>query len=29
LLHCQMAISDHMGSERCQFIEDDVPVAGH
>jgi carboxysome shell carbonic anhydrase len=29
LLHCQMAISDHMDSERCQFIEDDVPVAGH
>lgn len=29
LLHCQMAISDQMGSERCQFIDDDVPVAGH
>lgn len=29
LLHCQMAISDQMGSERCQFIEDDAPVAGH
>lgn len=29
LLHCQMAVSDHEGSERCAFIEDDVPQAGH
>ncbi|MDP2433739.1 MAG: carboxysome shell carbonic anhydrase [Pseudomonadota bacterium] len=29
LLHCQMAVSDHMGSERCQFIDEDAPVAGH
>lgn len=29
LLHCQMAVSDIEGSERCAFIEDDVPVAGH
>ncbi len=29
LLNCQMAISDHEGSERCQFIEDDVRDSGH
>jgi carboxysome shell carbonic anhydrase len=29
LLNCQMAISDQMGAERCQFIEDNAPVAGH
>jgi carboxysome shell carbonic anhydrase len=29
LLHCQMAVSDIEGSERCAFIEDDVPMAGH
>jgi carboxysome shell carbonic anhydrase len=29
LLQCQMAISDHMGAERCLFIEDDAPVPGH
>ena len=29
LLHCQMAVSDLEGSERCTFVEDDVQVAGH
>ena len=29
LLHCQMAVSDQMNTERCKFIEVDVPVAGH
>ena len=29
LLHCQMAVSDLEGSERCTFVEDDAQVAGH
>lgn len=29
LLHCQMAVSDLEGSERCTFVEEDAPVAGH
>ena len=29
LLHCQMAVSDHEGSERCTFVEGDTQVAGH
>jgi len=29
LLHCQMALSDVEGSERCTFIEEDVQLAGH
>jgi carboxysome shell carbonic anhydrase len=29
LLHCQMALSDLHGSERCTFIEDDVQDLGH
>jgi carboxysome shell carbonic anhydrase len=29
LLHCQMAVSDFEGSERCTFVEEDVPAAGH
>jgi hypothetical protein len=29
LLHCQMAVSDLEGSERCTFVEEDVPAAGH
>jgi len=29
LLHCQMAVSDLEGSERCAFVEDDAQVAGH
>lgn len=29
LLNCQMAVSDRDGSERCTFIDDDVPHAGH
>jgi len=29
LLHCQMAVSDHEGSEHCTFVEDDTQVAGH
>jgi hypothetical protein len=29
LLHCQMAVSDLEGSERCTFVEDDARVAGH
>jgi hypothetical protein len=29
LLQCQMAVSDHEGSERCAFIDDDVPQAVH
>jgi carboxysome shell carbonic anhydrase len=29
LLHCQMAVSDHEGSERCQFIDDDVALTKH
>ena len=29
LLHCQIAVSDIEGSERCTFIEDVVQVAGH
>jgi len=29
LLQCQMAVSDHEGSERCTFIDDDVPQAAH
>ncbi len=29
LLHCQMAVSDHEGSERCRFIDDDVSQSKH
>ena len=29
LLHCQMAISDSEGSERCTFIDEAVTDAGH
>lgn len=29
MLHCQMAISDSEGSERCTFIDDVVQHAGH
>jgi carboxysome shell carbonic anhydrase len=29
LLHCQMAVSDLEGSERCTFLEEDAPAAGH
>lgn len=29
LLHCQMALSDQDGSERCTFVEDEVHDAGH
>lgn len=29
LLHCQMAVSDTDGSERCTFVEEDAQVAGH
>ena len=29
MLHCQMAVSDLEGSERCAFIEDVVQDAGH
>jgi carboxysome shell carbonic anhydrase len=29
LLHCQMAVSDLYGSERCAFVEDEVRDAGH
>jgi carboxysome shell carbonic anhydrase len=29
LLHCQMALSDLHGGERCTFIEDEVEDAGH
>jgi len=29
LLHCQMAVSDLEGSERCTFVEEDAPAAGH
>lgn len=29
LLHCQMAISDSEGSERCAFVEDDIEDHGH
>ena len=29
LLHCQIAVSDIEGSERCTFIEDVVEAAGH
>ncbi|MFN3544173.1 MAG: carboxysome shell carbonic anhydrase [Thiobacillus sp.] len=29
LLHCQMAVSDRRGSERCAFVDDDVVDAGH
>lgn len=29
MLHCQMALSDHEGSERCTFIEDVVQQTGH
>ena len=29
LLHCQMAVSDMEGSERCAFVEQDAQVAGH
>ncbi len=29
MLHCQMAVSDSEGSERCTFIEDSVQQAGH
>ncbi len=29
MLHCQMAVSDSEGSERCTFIDDVVQQAGH
>jgi len=29
MLHCQMAVSDSEGSERCTFIDDVVQHAGH
>ena len=29
MLHCQMAVSDSEGSERCTFIDDVVQDAGH
>jgi len=29
LLHCQMAVSDTEGSERCAFVEDDAQLAAH
>jgi hypothetical protein len=29
LLHCQMAVSDLYGKERCAFVEDEVQDAGH
>ncbi len=29
MLHCQMALSDLHGTERCTFIDDDVPDDGH
>ena len=29
LLHCQMAVSDRYGNERCAFVEDEVQEAGH
>lgn len=29
MLHCQMAVSDAEGSERCTFVEDVVQEAGH
>jgi len=29
LLHCQMAVSDREGSERCAFVENEVQAAGH
>jgi len=29
LLHCQMAISDLAGGERCAFVEDDAVLVGH
>lgn len=29
LLHCQMAVSDLEGSERCTFVEEDARAAGH
>lgn len=29
LIHCQMAVSDRHGPERCGFVEDDVADAGH
>jgi carboxysome shell carbonic anhydrase len=29
LLHCQMAVSDHEGNERCVFVEDDIEEHGH
>jgi carboxysome shell carbonic anhydrase len=29
LLHCQIAVSDLDGSERCTFVEEDAPAAGH
>jgi carboxysome shell carbonic anhydrase len=29
LLHCQVAVSDRYGSERCTLIGDDVEEAGH
>jgi carboxysome shell carbonic anhydrase len=29
LLHCQMAVSDRYGSERCSFVADDVAESGH
>jgi len=29
MLHCQMAVSDMEGSERCTFIDAGVQQAGH
>ncbi len=29
LLHCQMAVSDLYGNERCAFVEDEARDAGH
>jgi hypothetical protein len=29
LLHCQMAVSDLRGSERCRFVEPDTGPALH